>query len=168
MRFKFNASFALSALIAVVWAVVIFCFSSQTGDESSGLSSQVLTTLCNLFRYSPSEDVLDILTFAIRKAAHMTEFGLLGLLVLNALYRGFGSFKGIYALSFAAASIYAASDEIHQLFISGRSGQFTDWIIDSAGILLWLLAARAVIKMINFNKKCSLTKHIKTKINKKD
>lgn len=158
MRLNLSKSFVLSASAAVVWAVVIFLFSAQDGNESSGMSGNFLTVLCKLLRYSPSESDWAIMSFCIRKAAHMTEFGLLGLLVLNALYRGLGSFKGIFIISFAAASAYAATDEIHQLFIPGRSGQFTDWIIDSVGILLWMLAAWLLIRIIfshKANKHCN-------------
>lgn len=158
MRLKLSKSFVLSASAAVAWAAVIFLFSAQDGNESSGMSGIFLTALCNLFGYSPSESDWEIMSFCIRKAAHMTEFGLLGLLVLNALYRGFGSFKGIWIASFAAASAYAATDEIHQLFIPGRSGKFTDWMIDSTGILLWLSVACLIIRIISSrkaNKQCN-------------
>lgn len=147
MRLKFSKGFVLSALAAVAWAVVIFSFSAQDGNESSGLSGKILTALYSLFGYSPSAESIKVMSFCIRKAAHMTEFGLLGLLVLNALYRGFGSFRSIWTSAFAVASAYAATDEIHQLFVPGRSGQFTDWMIDSAGILLWMLAAWAIIRI---------------------
>ncbi len=152
MRFKLSANFVLSVLVALAWSVVIFLFSAQDGNESSGLSGQIITTLCNLFGYTPDSNALDFISFCIRKAAHMTEFGLLGLLVLNAIYLGFGAFKGIYPSAFVIASIYAASDEIHQLFVPGRSGQFTDWLIDNAGILLWLIITWGIIKVISSRK----------------
>lgn len=152
MRFKFSKCFALSALAVIAWAVVIFLFSAQNGKESSGLSGKLLILLYNLSGYYPDEHAQEIMSLLIRKAAHMTEFGLLGLLVLNAVYRGFGRFKGIWIASFAISSAYAATDELHQLFVPERSGRFTDWMIDSTGILLWLLAAWLVIRIISSRK----------------
>ena len=35
--------------------------------------------------------------------------------------------------------LYAASDEFHQLFVPGRSGQITDVLIDSGGLLAGIL-----------------------------
>ena len=37
------------------------------------------------------------------------------------------------------ASAYAATDEFHQLFVPGRSGQISDVILDSAGAALGVL-----------------------------
>ena len=39
--------------------------------------------------------------------------------------------------------VYAASDEIHQLYVPGRAGQFRDVLIDSAGVLLGICIYRA-------------------------
>lgn len=41
------------------------------------------------------------------------------------------------------ATAYAATDEVHQLFVPGRGGQVTDVLLDSAGALLgvWLYLA---------------------------
>jgi VanZ family protein len=73
----------------------------------------------------------------LRKLAHMLEFGLLWFLWLRALgYRA----PGVAA---AIAAAYAATDEVHQLFVRGRAGSPVDWAIDCAGIgLAWLAWAR--------------------------
>lgn len=149
MSFKFSRRFVLSAIVTIIWMVIIFLFSAQNGDESSETSSRIVLLICSFLNYSPSPNALEILTVCVRKAAHMTEFGILGLLTFNTLYRGFGSFHSIYPLAFAFASLYAATDEIHQLFIGGRSGQFTDWIIDSTGIILWLFILWSAMKIFS-------------------
>lgn len=41
--------------------------------------------------------------------------------------------------AFIEGVMYAANDEIHQLFIPGRSGQITDVLIDSAGQCCFLM-----------------------------
>ncbi len=76
----------------------------------------------------------------LRKAAHMTEFGLLWWLLWRALgYRA-------AAAAVAVALVYAASDEVHQHFVSGRHASAWDWAIDAAGVgvagALVVLAAR--------------------------
>lgn len=148
MHFKFSAKFALSALATIVWCAVIFLFSAQNGDESSSLSTLIVSAVCGFFNYSPSAETMDLLTLLVRKAAHITEFGILGLFVFNTFYQAFGSFRGIYASSFATASLYAAFDELHQLYMPGRSAQFIDWLIDSAGIILFMFVAWAIIRVI--------------------
>ena len=36
------------------------------------------------------------------------------------------------------AALYAATDEVHQLFVPGRSGQVSDVLLDSAGAIAGL------------------------------
>lgn len=65
----------------------------------------------------------------LRKAAHMTEFGLLFLLWRRAL--------GERALPAALISIaYAATDEYHQTLVTGRHGAPVDVLIDATGVAL--------------------------------
>jgi VanZ family protein len=70
----------------------------------------------------------------LRKGAHVTEFAIFGAL----LYRAFG--REVPAL--AAGVAYAATDEVHQHFVSGRVGSVLDVAIDAlgvaAGMLVWL------------------------------
>ena len=47
--------------------------------------------------------------------------------------------KHIYFISFIICFLYASSDEFHQLFVPGRSGQVTDIFIDMIGVVLGLL-----------------------------
>ena len=73
-------------------------------------------------------------------AGHFGEFALLALLFLWAqLYcnpekgKGEGRMLLALALSFALAALYAASDEYHQSFVSGRDASWLDWGVDVAG-----------------------------------
>jgi VanZ family protein len=81
------------------------------------------------------------------KGLHFCEYGTLGALLLLAL-RASG-FRGAAALLLAAAgaSLYGASDELHQAFVPGRSCDLLDWITDTlggaAGAALLALALRA-------------------------
>ena len=68
----------------------------------------------------------------LRKLAHMAAFGLLWLLWQRALRQ-----PGTAALITLA---YAATDEYHQSFVTGRHGTPVDWAIDAAGVGLAVLA----------------------------
>lgn len=68
----------------------------------------------------------------VRKAAHFTEFAGLGFLTNLSIY--FTKHKKNIPVGIAVGSAYAATDEIHQIFVDGRSCQLTDWAIDTIGI----------------------------------
>jgi VanZ family protein len=64
----------------------------------------------------------------LRKGAHMTEFALLCWL----WWRAFGHRR--LALAAAITLAYAATDELHQHFVTGRHASALDWLIDAAGV----------------------------------
>jgi hypothetical protein len=64
----------------------------------------------------------------LRKGAHMTEFALLWWL----WWRAFQPRRPVLAAVITLA--YAASDELHQHFVTGRHGSPVDWLIDAAGV----------------------------------
>jgi VanZ family protein len=70
----------------------------------------------------------------LRKLGHMTGYGLLWFLWWRAL--GGGSPAPAVAITLA----YAATDEIHQTFVTGRHGTPVDVLIDAAGVALAILA----------------------------
>ena len=75
--------------------------------------------------------------FSIRKCAHVTEYFVFSLLVLEAIRggrRGWNRTWGIWAISIAA--IYASTDEIHQLFVPSRGASVVDVMIDISGAAL--------------------------------
>lgn len=119
---------------------LIFYFSSRTADESSAQSGFFVELFRRLL---PSSAVTD---FIVRKAAHFLEFTGLSLLFSLALYNQTGSLKTPFAIAFT--SIYAATDEIHQIFVAGRACRISDWGIDTAGAVLGAALFIVIIKII--------------------
>lgn len=65
------------------------------------------------------------------KLAHAVVYGALALLWRRALRLERSPLADTFAI--AAASVYGASDEIHQYFVPFRSFQLSDWLADTAG-----------------------------------
>ena len=102
---------SLSAWLPVVaWAVVIFAFSSVPSLATD----------------------LGTWDTILRKIAHVMEYAILGALLTRAVRRP--------GLALALAVSYAASDEVHQLFVEGRHGSPLDVLIDTAGALAGVIA----------------------------
>ena len=103
---------------------IIFSFSMGTGTESGGLSSVI-------------SDLLHIPDIVIRKMAHVTEFMILTLCVILALRKAHGvSPVKTIIIAGVISVVYAVSDEVHQLFVSGRHGCFSDVLVDSVGVII--------------------------------
>jgi VanZ family protein len=130
-------------ILSAICMAVIFWLSSRTADESKEQSAFFLNLLTKLFGDGAFTD------FIVRKLAHCLEFTGTCLLLSAALY--FTRDMSLVPFSVAIASCYAVTDEIHQLFVEGRSCEFRDWFIDTAGacagLLLFLIIRRIVIKV---------------------
>lgn len=130
-------------LFVFVWMGLIFYLSHQSANESSQLSGGVVAFVLHILHtiIPQSIEVSAFHTF-IRKGAHFFAYFILGILIYRALW---GRWKNFFMALFIAF-LYAVSDEVHQLFIPGRSGEFRDVLIDSAGaatgILLYILLLR--------------------------
>lgn len=127
------------ALIIISWSLVIICmgvifyFSAQDGDESQALSDSIKIIFGIPVRVS-----------VLRKIAHFIEFAGLAMLVFNAFRQTYGNCCPY--LSFFVTAAYAATDELHQLFVPGRAGMLTDVFIDSLGAA----AAIMILMLIKF------------------
>lgn len=126
-------------VVAVLWMVVIFLFSSQPADESTQTSLRVERVICALMipdynMKTPEEQtaLAERIEFPVRKGAHMTEYAILAVLLLGTLAGEYME-GSIVIWSVILAALYASTDEFHQLFVPGRSGQFRDVLIDSCG-----------------------------------
>ena len=79
----------------------------------------------------------------VRKLAHVTEYAVLTPVLYHVLRPstedGWHLRSGL--LSILGAALYAASDELHQLFVPGRRGSVSDWFIDMAGVVFGISVA---------------------------
>ena len=147
------------AVLLVLWMGFIFSMSCENAEESSNTSGQTIKVVLSTvpeFEKQPEEvkvNIIEELQFIVRKSAHFIGYMILGILA-SGLILYYGNINKKYLLAFLICVIYAISDEIHQLFVPGRSGQVRDVLIDSAGSLLGIILVMAFVKiLIKFNKK---------------
>ena len=106
----------------------------------------LLMAVIFLLSAQPSLDSgLGLLDLIGRKLIHFTAYALLCFLWWRALASV--TSPGHAALAaLLLSSAYAASDEFHQSFVEGRSGNAVDWAIDTAGATLVALRVRAGLR----------------------
>jgi VanZ family protein len=131
-------------LPALTWAALIWTLS--TGWFSSERTSAlILPLLATLF---PGRDPVELRAMhaVLRKLAHFGEYVVLSILLYRALRGGRRWNVRAAALALVVAGLYAVSDELHQLFVPGRTAAAMDCLIDFTGAVAGqgLLAARAV------------------------
>lgn len=119
-----------------VWAVFIFSNSIKTGSQSAVASDSIVDRLVD-FLNVPFD--VDLMTVIIRKAGHFTEFLLLGLLISLCFYYAKKRFRySIMTILFLCLSA-GVFDEFLQSFITGRSSEVRDVLIDFAGCATGLI-----------------------------
>lgn len=141
MNKKNKAGAIIFWILSLICMGLIFYFSSRTADESAAQSGALLDFLKRIFGDNLVTD------FIVRKLAHFCEYVGLSLLLNSALIFTKGKRQMPFAIGIA--SIYAITDEIHQIFVDGRSCQFTDWLIDTSGAITGALAFLVIYLIID-------------------
>lgn len=97
----------------------------------------------------PEEQLPEFLfTKVSDKLVHAVEYGILALLCYRAFRRSAGMTLASYAVlsSIVAASLYGASDELHQLFVPFREASPWDWLADTAGAAMAAIGANLLLE----------------------
>ena len=139
VRYIFNYT------LLILWAALIFYLSSEGSDSSSGRSDAIVQTIQSLGVSWPQ----DLLTFLTRKAAHIGAYFVFGLLAYNVVRMYSLAVRKALLLSAGIVLLYAMSDEFHQMFVPGRSGEVRDVLIDTTagtvGVMLAYLASKRFV-----------------------
>ena len=147
-------SFLRYWLPLLIWMSVIFSASADT--QSTQRSSRFLGPLLHWLWPDMPPEQIESARYAVRKAAHLTEYAILAWLWWRALRRPVRrdarpwSWR-IAGFALLAVVLYAATDEWHQSFVPNRTGAVRDVLIDTAGGvlglgILWLLHRRSRAK----------------------
>jgi len=136
----------ITGILMIGIMVLIFCFSMENGEESQSTSGRIVDFIQENFLKPMGINILnEDLSFFVRKLAHFSIYTALGMSTIGFIL----TFEKLeqkkpYLFSILIGSTYAITDEIHQLFSSGRSGKITDVILDSCGVIvgtgiIWLI-----------------------------
>lgn len=138
------------AIMTLGWMILIFLFSAQKAEESDYTSlsvGMIIGKICipEFEQLDQTEQIwfAEQINYPVRKCAHATEYGILALLFYGT-YTGYGVRKA-GRFSVLSAVFYAATDEFHQLFVPGRSGDIKDVCIDGTGAICAVLLCKLVI-----------------------
>lgn len=137
----------MSWIFVILWAGLIFFMFSMDTNESNGKSKIIIndvveksvetTNVLGITDKHPTENkmeqVIEKLNYPLRKAAHASEYFIFTILILIALKNSGVKGNKKFIIALVICFIYACTDEYHQTFVNGRTGQFSDTLIDTIG-----------------------------------
>ena len=162
-----NKKAIINWTLVIIWASVIFFMSSMDTNESNSKSKTVIndiveksvetTNELGITNKQPSESnkkkVIDKLNQPLRKVAHASEYFIFTILILIALKNSGVKGNKRFIIALVICFIYACTDEYHQTFVNGRTGQFSDTLIDTFGGFISCLMYTFMMKINKIRKK---------------
>ena len=113
---------------ALLFMVFLYLFTASPVSNA-----QHTLSLFSKFGFLSPKAVI-VIDKIVRKMAHFVSFGFLAWLLMKAIQPN----PRTYVLAWLLATLYGFSDEIHQIFVPGRTPLFSDVVIDSFGAALVL------------------------------
>ena len=168
----------ISIALIIIWMAVIFWFSSMPGDESNTKSKstikEAIETITNpetkdanttqIQQNQKEEQLIEKLNKPLRKCMHSSVYFVLSILIFNCLKTFKISGWKTVIIPIGIAFLYACTDEFHQLFIDGRTSQFTDVLIDTFGAILGVAMSNVAIRIIGKIRQPKSTKNFQKTI----
>ncbi|HIR48740.1 MAG TPA: VanZ family protein [Candidatus Faecimonas gallistercoris] len=145
----------VKGFIVILCMMIIFYFSQDTGIQSTKKSDGVILEVSSFLgvhdlSMKEQQFLIDTFVVPVRKSAHFLIYLVLGITLISFLREFLLSPHKLVLISIFLAFLYACSDEVHQLFVIGRSGQFSDVVLDtigaSVGVLFYYILFRKKLK----------------------
>lgn len=126
-------SFLKYWLPVLAWMTLIFIGSTDllSGEHTSRFIGPFLRWLTP----GVSDATIASVQLVVRKCGHLTEYAILAALLCRAMRQSSQRWFG----AFIVAAIYASLDELHQSFVTSRTGTPWDVLIDCIGAATGLL-----------------------------
>lgn len=151
----------LSWVPAVIIMLIIYSFSAKPAEVSQDSSYFISYNIIDIYqdvtqqelKGSALQEALNTIDFYVRKTAHGIEYAALAFWIgVHFIIRGYKrSLMRIWSL--LLSMVYAISDEVHQLFVPGRSGQIRDVMIDTLGAFIGIVILSLFLILIDQYKK---------------
>jgi len=118
------------ARIAHYWIPVALMLMIQytfsTATFSTGETSRIIIPVLKAIMRNPTAEQLQFWHHVIRKAAHVTEYCILGMLVYRAIRVDMPKPATVGALTLLFVAVAASMDEFHQSFVPSRGSSIVD------------------------------------------
>ena len=151
----------INLLLLILWLALIFFLSSEPSTASSVRSGTIVNAIHSI---NPNYADVENITFLVRKAAHITAYFILGVLMFRVIRMFKLPSRKAVILSAALVALYAITDELHQLLVNGRSGEVRDVLIDTTAGALGVLVTFIIIRSYTLRRRSSPSQNYKNKV----
>jgi len=143
----------INIVVIILWLVIIFLFSAQNGTESESVSSEVIiktveTITREELTTSEKENLVKKVLFPVRKSAHFFLYFVLAIIVFTFCLKKFKMTRKSFIITILFCFLYSITDEIHQLFVVGRTSRILDIFIDTIGATISTLIYYGIYQII--------------------
>lgn len=141
----------IGIILILIWMTTVFIFSNEKATESKVTSRKVTIAIVQAISgkdISDNEELLVSADKVVRKLAHYTLYTIGGVLIISFAYTMDKTKKEKILYSIAFGVCFVITDEVHQLFVPGRTGRLLDVGIDTLGIMTGILIFLIVRKII--------------------
>ena len=111
--------------------------SNDSNSRSKDIIRKGVVVVDKVFHKNMDKDHIERivikLNYPFRKICHFTEYFILGLLVISLISEYIMISRKAIIIGIIICLLYAVSDELHQLFTSGRSARVFDVLVDTSG-----------------------------------
>lgn len=134
-----------------VLVMLMIQYTFSTSAFSSDETSRFIVPLLKVLLRDPTPEQLQFWHHVVRKAAHVTEYCILGLLVYRAFKVDVAKALNVGTLTVIFVAVAATLDEFHQSFVLSRGSSVFDVGWDCIGgliaiMLLWIWRAFRVVE----------------------
>lgn len=152
---------SILAVLVLINMAIIFMLSEESKDESGERSTGVVAFFLNFlfpdyddFPYDDKMLLMSMMGHIVRKAAHFSEYALLGFLFTGFLCFIRRHIKKMRSMKYwvtwvvppVFCLLYAISDEVHQIF-SNRGPSAKDVLIDFCGAITGILLMHLILSL---------------------
>lgn len=138
-------------IFQMLFIFIMSSFGHTSSDAQSNLFVDFIAQNFPHVRHGLENNLISLSTliFLVRKTAHFTEYAILGaLFYLNLIqFPKLNSRIKKLLLPILFSFLYACTDEVHQIFVPGRSAQFRDVLIDTLGASFGAIITYLIIKL---------------------
>ena len=142
-------------IFAIAWMFCIFRLSGMSSKNSNGKSTGIIglfiedaLEITNDYGITDShpddsklEHASELINAPMRKVIHATVYFVLAffIMIIFSILFEHNNYLLSVLISLILCIIFAGTDEFHQTFVNGRTGQLLDVIIDSAGAVIGIM-----------------------------